>query len=245
MGASADFDVLIIGAGASGVGVAAMLTETFGVDKSRVMLLERGTVGQSFRKWPAETRFISPSFNQQGWTNSFDLNSIFRGTSPAYSLHSEHPTGANYAKYLASLAHTLKLRIRTQTEVRSIRPSAKAKKHPLFEVDVSWVAQPPGGSDKEELMSVEETLTARYVVWAAGEFQYPKGASASSTNFGRGSPSLRQKFVRALGSTPEQPLPNAGRPTCISTTYPAVLVTPAAMCVKTNMGIIVCDCISL
>jgi len=53
-----------------------MLTETFGLDKDRVLMIERGPeVGHSFRQWPKEMRFISPSFNQQGWSDSFDLNS--------------------------------------------------------------------------------------------------------------------------------------------------------------------------
>ena len=63
-------DVLIVGAGCSGVGVAIMLTRVFGLDPQRVLLVERGDkVGDTFRKWPREMRFISPSFNQQGWTN--------------------------------------------------------------------------------------------------------------------------------------------------------------------------------
>ena len=76
-GAEPQLDVIIVGAGAAGVGCALMLTKTFGLDASRVLLIERGeTVGDSFRRWPAEMRFISPSFNQQGWTSSFDLNSV-------------------------------------------------------------------------------------------------------------------------------------------------------------------------
>ena len=43
-------------------------------------------MGESFRLWPKEMRFISPSFNQQGWTKSFDLNSVAYGTSPAFTL---------------------------------------------------------------------------------------------------------------------------------------------------------------
>ena len=78
-----------------------MLTRTFGLETSRVLLIERGEgVGDTFRRWPAEMRFISPSFNQQGWTSSFDLNSIAYGTSPAFSLHTEHPSGEEYADYL-------------------------------------------------------------------------------------------------------------------------------------------------
>ena len=106
-------DVIIVGAGAAGVGCALMLTKTFGLDASRVLLIERGeTVGDTFRRWPAEMRFISPSFNQQGWTSSFDLNSIAHGTSPAYSLHTEHPSGDEYADYLNVLASAAELRVR-------------------------------------------------------------------------------------------------------------------------------------
>lgn len=62
----ANYDVIIVGAGASGIGVGLMLTETFRVDKSRVLIIERGKdVGESFRRWPEEMKFISPSFNQQ------------------------------------------------------------------------------------------------------------------------------------------------------------------------------------
>ena len=89
-----ELDVIIVGAGAAGIGTALMLTTTFGLDPSRVLLVERGeAVGETFRRWPAEMRFISPSFNQQGWTNSFDLNSVSHGTSLAYSLHREQPSG--------------------------------------------------------------------------------------------------------------------------------------------------------
>jgi len=68
--ASADFDVLVVGAGAAGVGTALMLTQTFGIDKSRVVVMERGAaVGESFRLWPAEMKFISPcSINRAGPT---------------------------------------------------------------------------------------------------------------------------------------------------------------------------------
>lgn len=56
----ADADVLIVGAGASGVGMAMMLTRTFGVDPNRVMLVEKGNeVGDSFRKWPDEMWYVT------------------------------------------------------------------------------------------------------------------------------------------------------------------------------------------
>ena len=137
---SADFDVIVVGAGAAGVGTALMLTETFGLHKSRVALMERGArVGETFRLWPDEMKFISPSFNQQGWTDSFDLNAVSHGTSPAFSLHTEHPSGKEYAAYLEALAKKHELNVRTLTEVVSIRPIGATKDLPLFAVDVRSV----------------------------------------------------------------------------------------------------------
>ena len=53
------FDVIIVGAGAAGVGCAIVLQD-LGV--SSMTILERYEVGASFLRWPAEMRFISPSF---------------------------------------------------------------------------------------------------------------------------------------------------------------------------------------
>lgn len=78
-----ELDVLIIGAGAAGVGVAHVL-KTLGM--TRFTILERHAVGESFRRWPKEMRFITPSFT----SNAFglpDLNAITMDTSPAYPRH--------------------------------------------------------------------------------------------------------------------------------------------------------------
>ena len=177
-GQAPDADVLIVGAGAAGVGAALMLLE-FGVDKSRIVLVERGeAAGETFRLWPAEMRFISPSFNQQGWTDTFDLNAVAHGTSPAYSLHEEHPSGAQYAQYLAKLVETNELRVRARTDVTAVRPVAKAAEGgpPAFQVDVRAAGDGEGAAT--------ETLTARYVVWAAGEFQYPRAPSKEGDEAG-------------------------------------------------------------
>ena len=136
-------DVVVVGAGAAGVGTALMLTTTFGLDASRVLLVERGEeVGETFRRWPDEMRFISPSFNQQGWTSSFDLNSVAYGTSPAYSLHAEHPSGDQYADYLNALVSDAKLCVRTQTEVVSVQAEGVEGGPPRFSVGVSPASSP-------------------------------------------------------------------------------------------------------
>ena len=84
----------MVGSGAEGIGTTIMLNQSFGLDVERVMILERGSeVGKIFPKCPAEMKFISPSFNQQGWTESFDLNAVTYGKSPAFSFHTEHPSG--------------------------------------------------------------------------------------------------------------------------------------------------------
>ena len=180
--AASSLDVIIVGAGAAGIGCALMLTKTFGLDASRVLLIERGeAVGETFRRWPAEMRFISPSFNQQGWTSSFDLNSIAHGTSPAYSLHSEHPSGGQYADYLSALASAAKLQVRTQTEVVSVQAAGAKGGAPLFSVGVRRQPSSDGQSASARSTGKTEKLTARYVVWAAGEFQYPRGSSGAVT----------------------------------------------------------------
>ena len=141
-------DVLVVGAGAAGVGVAVALInagiEHFGV-------LERKEVGASFAGWPVETRFITPSFP----TNSVgmvDINAVTPDTSPGYSLRITHPNGRLYARHLRDVALHYDLPISEHTEVKSI-----SKLENGFRVETSR-----GG------------VLAKHVIWAAGEFQYPR-----------------------------------------------------------------------
>ena len=142
------YDVVVVGAGAAGVG-AAMALGHAGIEN--FVVVERRTVGASFAAWPAETRFITPSYP----TNSIgmlDLNSIAIGTSPAFMLGVEHPTGEEYAEYLRTVAQFFELPVRQDTDVRRV-----AKVGDGFRIDTA-----------------DETLHAKHVVWAAGEFQYPR-----------------------------------------------------------------------
>lgn len=143
------FDVVVVGAGAAGVGIGIVLRE-LGVE--RFTLLERAEVGASFARWPAEMRFITPSFPSNGF-GLLDLNAVALDTSPAIGLQTEHPSGPQYATYLRTLADHFQLPIRTGVAVRG-------------------VARAPGG---EGLIVITDggTVASRFVVWAAGEFQYP------------------------------------------------------------------------
>ncbi|MCY3886398.1 MAG: NAD(P)-binding domain-containing protein [Chloroflexi bacterium] len=142
------YDVVVVGAGAAGVGAAVTLRHA-GIEN--FVVFERHTVGASFASWPMETRFITPSYA----TNSIgmlDLNSIAIGTSPAFTLGVEHPTGEDYAMYLRAVARFFELPVRQGADVMQV-----AKVGDGFRIDTA-----------------DETLQAKHVIWAAGEFQYPR-----------------------------------------------------------------------
>ena len=142
------YDAVVIGAGAAGIGVAIALKDA-GLEN--FVVLDRGRVGSSFEAWPLETRFITPSFA----TNSIgmlDINSIAVGVSPAYSMKTEHPTGQDYAAHLRGVAAFFQLPIREGVGVLRI---TKVGDDLLVDTD-------------------DETIRAKHVIWACGEFQYPK-----------------------------------------------------------------------
>lgn len=144
-----ELDVIIVGAGAAGVGVGCVLRE---LKLERFALLERDQVGSSFRHWPREMRFLSPSFTSNAF-GLLDLNAVALDTSPAYTLEEEHPTGRQYARYLQGVAKEFELPVRLGVEVEAIEP------------------RPEGGF---HLTTTVGRLSARFVVWAAGEFHYPR-----------------------------------------------------------------------
>lgn len=153
------YDVVVIGAGAAGVGVAVALQDA-GIEN--FVVLKRHTVGTSFAAWPTETRFITPSFP----TNSFgmlDLNSIAMGVSPALSLGVEHPTGQEYASHLRVVAQFFELPIQQHTDVTRVTKVSNG-----FRVHTA-----------------DETLRAKHIVWAAGEFQYPRSTGFAGSELCR------------------------------------------------------------
>ena len=141
------YDAVVVGAGAAGIGVGVALKHA-GIED--FVVVDRHGIGASFDLWPAETRFITPSFPSNS-IGMLDLNSIAIGVSPAFSLEVEHPTGREYAAHLKAVAKFFKIPIREQTDVMRI-----AKVGDDFRIDTAG-----------------ETLRAKHVIWAAGEFQYP------------------------------------------------------------------------
>ncbi|MFS0860217.1 NAD(P)/FAD-dependent oxidoreductase [Paenibacillus taichungensis] len=143
-----DYDCVIVGGGPAGIGMASVLQD---LGMPRFTVLERSEVGATFLAWPEEMRLITPSFTSNAY-GMMDLNAVALNTSPAYTLGTEHPTGLEYAKYLQVVSQFKKLPVQTGVDVSEVIPEEKG-----FRV----------------LTSNGQLLT-RYVIWAAGEFQYPR-----------------------------------------------------------------------
>ncbi|MBO6655466.1 MAG: NAD(P)-binding domain-containing protein [Pseudomonadales bacterium] len=142
-----NYDVVVVGGGAAGVGVGVALKHA-GIEN--FVIIERERIGASFAKWPAETRFITPSFP----TNSIgmlDLNSVALGISPAFSLEVEHPTGLEYADHLHGVAGFYELPVAMPISVEEVN-----REDDIFQLRTS-----------------KGTVSTRHLIWAAGEFQYP------------------------------------------------------------------------
>jgi len=106
-------------------------------------------------------RFISPSFTGNAF-GLLDLNAVTYTTSPAYSLQSEHPTGEEYARYLQGVASLYQLPVASGLEIQKIEP-----------VDGEGEPCSPDQNQGFLLETVQGTIHSRFVIWAAGEFQYP------------------------------------------------------------------------
>ncbi len=141
-------NVLIVGAGAAGIGTAIVLKD-LGVPN--VLVVDRHEIGASFKRWPKGMRFITPSFNSNNF-GTLDLNSIALHTSPAFSMRTEHPTGAEYAQYLEAVADHFGIVVDTGVDVTDVHRTSAG-----FSVSTS-----------------KGVLHPRFVIWAAGEFQYPR-----------------------------------------------------------------------
>ncbi|MEM9138180.1 MAG: NAD(P)/FAD-dependent oxidoreductase [Cyanobacteria bacterium P01_F01_bin.42] len=143
------YDVVIVGAGAAGIGCGVVLKE-LGLESFTI--LERHQVGASFSRWPEQMNFITPSFPSHGF-GLLDLNAVTLKTSPAIAFRREHISGKQYALYLQKVAEHFELPIQTEVNVKSVDPL------------------PQGGFT---LRTSSGDLTTQFVIWAAGEDQYPR-----------------------------------------------------------------------
>jgi putative flavoprotein involved in K+ transport len=140
-------DVVVVGAGPAGLGVAAVLG-ALGIHD--VEVLDRAGIGASFRAWPRGTRLITPSFPSNGF-GAPDLNAITVDTAPSLSLQTEHPTGPQYAGYLEFVAEHHDIEVAAPVEVTDVSPER-------------------GG--RLRVHTDDGDRVARAVVWAAGELPY-------------------------------------------------------------------------
>lgn len=141
-------DVVIVGAGAAGVGCGVVLRD-LGVE--RFIILDQHVVGASFQRWPEELRLLTPSFPSNAF-GLLDLNAVALNTSPAFSLLCEHPSGVEYARYLQGVAGHYELPVRTGVAVEQVTPLDQG----------GFILQTSDG-----------IIASRFVIWAGGEFQYP------------------------------------------------------------------------
>ena len=141
-------DVVIVGAGPAGIGMALELNKINGLQYG---ILESDRIGESFRRWPAQTRLITPSF----YSNPFglaDLNAVDATSSPARFAGVEHLSGAQYADYLESIADSTALPIACGCKVLQVDPDPDLGFH---------------------LVTERGELFTQALIWACGEYQFP------------------------------------------------------------------------
>ncbi len=141
-------DVVIVGAGAAGIGMARALQDVPGLECE---ILESGRIGESFRRWPVQTRFITPSF----YSNPFglaDLNAVDATSSPAIFAGAEHLSGPQYADYLSFIVEAAELSVTCDCKVLDVTRCANGR----FELETEQ-----GGYE------------TRFLIWACGEYQFP------------------------------------------------------------------------
>jgi thioredoxin reductase len=161
-------DVTVVGAGAAGIGVGVALSK---LDLD-VRILDRTEIGASFRRWPDEMRFITPSFP----SNSFgltDLNAVTPDTSPAFTLDREHPSGDEYADYLESVADFYELPVETGVEVKGIHRRADSPAATAAAADGGTAVADSGG-EGFVIKTTDGQQSTEQVVWAAGHFGQPR-----------------------------------------------------------------------
>ncbi len=141
-------DVTVVGAGPAGIGMALALESLPGL---KYTVLESNRVGESFRRWPPQTRFITPSFHSNPFGLA-DLNAVDASSSPAIFAGAEHLSGTQYADYLSFVVDTAQLPVSCGYRVLEVQPRRLGGFH---------------------LITDHGELDTGCLVWACGEYQFP------------------------------------------------------------------------
>ncbi|SUK03283.1 pyridine nucleotide-disulfide oxidoreductase family protein [Staphylococcus agnetis] len=139
--------VVIIGAGAAGIGMAVTFKM---LNMEDVCIIEKNSIGHSFTQWPKSTRTITPSFTSNGFGMP-DMNAISIDTSPAFTFNEEHVSGETYAEYLEIVADHYDVQVETETTVKSVQLVDG-----IYEIETS-----------------RGLFTADYIFVATGDYAFP------------------------------------------------------------------------
>lgn len=154
-------EVIIVGAGPAGVGIAALLRRSAVQD---ILIVDSHEVGASFLRWPEETRFITPSF----FSNPFgqiNLNAVTPDSSLALFCGEEHAGGKTYAKYLSAVLDEYQIPVQAPARIVNVALLSSG----------NFVLTTATG----------EKLETRSLIWATGEFQFPNRQVFSGADFCR------------------------------------------------------------
>ena len=168
-------DVTVVGGGAAGIGIGVALSKL----DCEFVVLERDEIGASFRQWPEEMRFITPSFP----SNSFgivDLNAVSPYTSPAYTLERQQPSGEEYAEYLEAVADLHELPVETGVTVTNVRPITEG----ATSADQPTTRAADGGEAGAGFVveTSEGAVESEFLIWAGGQFNAPKRGGFPGTD---------------------------------------------------------------
>mgnify|MGYP004706781657 FL=1 len=152
-------EVIIVGAGPAGVGIAALLRRSSVQD---ILIVDSHEVGASFLRWPEETRFITPSF----FSNPFgqvDLNAVTPDSSLALFSGEEHSTGKTYAHYLFTVLDEYQIPVLAPARIVNVALLSSG----------NFILTTATG----------EILETQALVWATGEFQFPNRQVFTGADF--------------------------------------------------------------
>lgn len=137
--------VIIVGAGPGGLSVAAALQEK-GI--SDILVLDKGSVGQSWLDYPPETHLLSESSPEK------DENMIAGISVWDVCTNISHPSHEMYQKYLQHVVDAKKIPTQTNIEVTKVTVNNETK-HFFLET------------------TSQEKFECQYLVWSAGMFATP------------------------------------------------------------------------